>query len=259
MTQRYKLTLAYDGTHYAGWQVQPNGTTVQAMLEAALGEMNDAPVKLHGSGRTDAGVHARGQVAHCDLEKPFRIKGLQRALNAMLPGDIRVNRVELVDDRFHARKSAIGKEYRYCIYNGPVLRPDRRLYRLQVIRPLDLEAMRAAAALLVGRHDFASFTANARREVLSTVRTITRMDVVKRGRELEIQAEGEGFLFKMVRSLAGWLIRVGEGKVSVADTARILQHRERTGAVKTAPARGLTLWRVDYAKKEEPRMHTNEH
>ncbi len=246
MPQRYKLTVAYDGTHYAGWQVQPNGTAVQALIEAALAEMNDDIVKLHGSGRTDAGVHARGQVAHCDLQKPFRIVGLQRALNAMLPGDIRINRVELVDDNFHARKTAIGKEYRYSIYNGPVLPPDRRLYRLQVIRPLDIEAMRAAAALLVGRHDFASFTANARREVLSTVRTIYRLEIIKRGREVQIQAEGEGFLYKMVRSLAGWLIRVGEGRVNVADTARILAHRERTGAVKTAPSRGLTLWRVDY-------------
>jgi len=248
MTRRYKLTVAYDGTNYAGWQVQPNGIAVQALIEAALGQLNDATVKLHGSGRTDAGVHARGQVAHCDLSKPFKIKGLQRALNAMLPGDIRVNRVELAEDDFHARKCAIGKEYRYCIYNGPVLPPDRRLYRLQIARPLDLDAMRAAAALLVGRHDFASFTANARREVLSTVRTIYRVDLVKRGCEIQIQVEGEGFLFKMVRSLAGWLIRVGEGRVSVADTSRILNARTRTGAVKTAPARGLSLWRVDYPK-----------
>lgn len=244
--RRLCLTVAYDGTAYAGWQVQPHGITVQQTLEEAIGRIAGAEVKLHGSGRTDQGVHARGQVAHVDLAHPIRPADLMKALNAILPVDIRVLRSRVVAPDFHARRSAAGKEYRYFIWNGDVVPPFVRLYRAHVRRPLDVAAMREAARLLCGGHDFGAFTANPNRVVESTVRTVTRLDVTRRGAEVVIRAEADGFLYRMVRSLAGWLIRVGEGAVEPAATRDILDSRERTARVPTAPPQGLFLWRVWY-------------
>lgn len=244
---RYKITVAYDGTNYAGWQVQPDALTVQEVLEGVLQKFNGgSPVKVHGSGRTDSGVHARGQVAHFDLERPFDCKALLRACNACLPEDIRVMRSQRAARDFHARKSAVGKEYRYFIWNNVVLSPRERLTHLHVRSPLDVAAMRQAASVLVGRHDFAAFTANPKRFVESTVREVFRLDVVRRGREVVIVAEGEGFLYKMVRSLAGWLVRVGRGEVSPQDTQTVLESRVRTADVPTAQPQGLSLWKVKY-------------
>ncbi|MFH1968801.1 MAG: tRNA pseudouridine(38-40) synthase TruA, partial [Verrucomicrobiota bacterium] len=205
--QRYNLLITYDGTAYTGWQVQPNQHTVQSELEAALNRLAGASVKLHGSGRTDQGVHAAGQVAHCDL--PFRLPAanLARALNALLPADIRILRVQPVGAAFHARRSAVRKEYRYLIWNGKVISPFLRLYRTHVRTPLDVRAMRQAAALLVGRHDFAAFTANPNRKVESTRRHVMKLTVSRKGPEIVIRAQSDGFLYKMVRSLAGFLIR----------------------------------------------------
>lgn len=243
---RYKLTLAYDGSAYAGWQVQPGRPTVQGTLEKALAAIAGGAVKAHASGRTDQGVHAAGQVAHIDLPRPWKGADLRRTLNALLPPDIRLLSVSRVASDFHARRGAAGKEYRYMIWNGEVLPPFLRRYRTHIRQPLDVRAMRAAARLLVGRHDFAAFTANPNREVESTVRHLTKLAVRRHGREITIAARGEGFLYKMVRSLAGLLIRVGLGAVPPAAAGAILRSRERTARVPTAPPEGLILWRVKY-------------
>jgi len=246
-TRRYRIDVAYDGTAYAGWQIQPNGITVQAVLEETLARLSggDRP-KVHGSGRTDQGVHARRQVAHTDLRGGMAPAALVRAVNALLPADIRVVKAAFVDPAFHARRDAAAKEYRYFIWNGPVVPPFVRRYRTHIRTPLDVEAMRRAAARLRGRHDFAAFTANPNRKVASTVRSLTALEVRRHGREVTIVARGEGFLYKMVRSLAGWLIRVGEGAVPASQTGEVLASRRRTARVPTAPPEGLFLWQVEY-------------
>ncbi len=243
---RFRITVGYDGTSYSGWQIQPNGLTVQEVLQTALGRLDGSPVKVHGSGRTDQGVHARGQVAHFDLTKPFEPASLQRALNAIMPKDIRVMSVHRAASDFHARKQATGKEYRYFIWNAEVIPPTERLYHLHEQQSLDIEAMQLAAAALAGRHDFAAFTANPSRVVESTVRDLFELNVRKRGPEVTLIACGEGFLYKMVRSLAGWLLRVGKGEVSPETTSVILESKVRTARVPTAPPEGLFLWKVSY-------------
>ena len=167
-------------------------------------------------------------------------------MNALMPPDIRLLKARVVSPDFHARRSVSEKEYRYFIWNAEVMPPFLRRYRLHVTRPLDVGAMREAAALLVGRHDFASFTANPNREVASTVRAVTRLCVTKRGPQIAIVAAGEGFLYKMVRSLAGFLLKVGEGNMSASDALRILGEKTRTAHVETAPPQGLFLWNVRY-------------
>jgi tRNA pseudouridine38-40 synthase len=244
---RYRVTLAYDGTAYAGWQTQPGRDTVQRRLQDALHFLaGGQAVKVHGSGRTDAGVHALGQVAHFDLPRPMPPAALRRALNARLPPDIRALAARRAAPDFHARRSAKGKEYRYFIWQGEVLPPLLRNTRAHVRRPLDAAAMRAAAALLRGRRDFAAFTANPDRVVETTVRHLRRLSVARRGREIVIRAEADGFLYRMVRSLAGWLIRVGEGAEPAARTRDVLAAAERTAHVPTAPPQGLFLWHVRY-------------
>lgn len=243
---RFKLTIAYDGTAYAGWQVQPNALTVQEVVEKALERLTGLRPKIHGSGRTDQGVHARGQVAHVDLAVPFKPAGLLKGLNALLPEDIRVLRASRAAPDFHARRHATGKEYRYFIWTGKTVPPFIRLYRAQVTGPLDLEAMNAAARVFVGKWDFAAFSANPNREIETHVREITELKAVRRGQEIVIIAKGEGFLYKMVRSLAGFLIRVGKGELQPGVAHEILASRTRTARVPTAPAKGLFLWKVTY-------------
>lgn len=246
MPQRYRTTIAYDGSAYAGWQVQPAARTVQGVLEKAVHEFSGEKPKVHSSGRTDQGVHAKAQVAHFDLEKAVPPARMKEALNALLPEDIRVLRVANAAPSFHARRSAVSKEYRYFIWNSTILPPFLRRYRTHIRRKLDVADMNAAADYLVGTHDFASFTANPNRLVESTVRTLTKLRVVKKGNEIMIVAASNGFLYKMVRSLCGFLIRVGEGDVPPEETRRILDSRVRTARVPTAPPQGLFLWRVTY-------------
>lgn len=243
---RFRITVAYDGTAYGGWQIQPNASTVQEVLQAVLNRLGGGTVKVHGSGRTDAGVHARGQVAHFDLPRPFVPEALVRAMNACLPPDIRVLEAAVVATDFHARKHAIGKEYRYFIWNAPVMLPTERLYHLQVPEPLDTASMQAAATWLIGQHDFSAFSANPSRPVDTTVRTIRSLTVSHDDARITIAVHGDGFLYKMVRSLAGWLIRVGRGEVTPAQTREVLASCERTARVPTAPPQGLFLWQVNY-------------
>ena len=246
--QRWRAKIAYDGSAYGGWQVQPGRVTVQGELENALERLWGMPTRLHCSGRTDAGVHARAQVVHFDgpLLRRWETAKLQRALNASLKPDIRVLAVDKVAADFHARFSAKAKEYRYFIYNNPVLLPFLRAYRCHVYKGLDLAAMQKAAGYLIGEHDFAAFSANPHREVDGTVRHLQCLKVQRRGPEIVIKAQGDGFLYKMVRSLAGFLIRVGNGEIAPEEAAVILDSKIRTARVPTAQPQGLFLWKVMY-------------
>jgi tRNA pseudouridine38-40 synthase len=244
--QRYRLTVAYDGADFYGWQAQPNKPTVQGALEAALKQLTGDAIRVHSCGRTDTGVHARAQVAHFDLKLPWETRRLQHGLNALLPDAVRALDLRRTRPTFHARYDAKGKEYRYSIWNAPVPCPLHRRQAVHVRLPLDLAAMRQAAAMLEGTRDFAAFSANPHREIGGTVRTLWRLTVRKQGPLITISALGDGFLYKMVRSLAGHLIRVGTGAVPAAETATLLDSKQRTARVETAPAHGLCLWKIHY-------------
>ncbi len=245
---RYRILVAYDGTDIHGWQKQPDERSVQEDIETALLPLSPggAPVEVNGSGRTDAGVHAIGQVAHFDLAREISGTSLRRALNDRLPEDIRIRAAERAPDDFDARRSTHSKEYRYLIYNAETMDPSLRRPRLHVPRRLDFDAMRAAAAELVGEHDFAAFCANPQRPIESTVRTVYKVDVADMSPEVEIRVAGNGFLYKMVRSIAGFLVAVGTGRAKASEARPILESKIRTARVESAPARGLFLWRVDY-------------
>jgi tRNA pseudouridine38-40 synthase len=247
MSIRYKITIAYDGTNYAGWQVQPGKRTIQGDVERAIEKMTGRPIRIHHSGRTDAGVHAKAQVAHFNLKAPVDTGRFMNGLNAHLESDIRIMRMEEVAADFNARYDAVGKEYRYFVWNGDSVPPELRLYRLHERRKLNIRAMRAAADQLVGQHDFASFTANPHREIAGTVKTVTGI-TIKRTREgdVTIAVTGEGFLYKMVRSITGFLLRVGIGELTPDDASRFLQSAGRTNEIPTVKPHGLFLWRVDY-------------
>ncbi|MFN0069345.1 MAG: tRNA pseudouridine(38-40) synthase TruA [Limisphaerales bacterium] len=246
---RLRLVIAYDGTHYQGWQMQKYGQGVEELVAGALRKVFPGAGHVHGSSRTDAGVHALGLVAHVDVPRAeFRMPARKAllAINAHLPEDIRLVGVARARPEFHARFDALGKEYRYRLWNAPVMNPLLRQVAWHVPRLLDLAAMRAAAAPLVGRHDFRAFTANPGYQRGSTVRTLTRVDVRRRGPEITVVIEGDGFLYKMCRGIAGTLVQAGLGKLTAAAIPEILAGRDRRQAGMNAPALGLTLWRVKY-------------
>jgi tRNA pseudouridine38-40 synthase len=244
--QRYKILVAYDGTHYCGWQTQPAHRTIQGELERVLHELTGQKERVHCSGRTDRGVHAREQVAHFDLGIPVVLRKLHLGFNALLDDDIRVLSLSRVRPDFHARLNIVRKEYRYFIWNDEILPPVFRNYRTLVRKPLDIRAMKEAARQLVGQQDFAAFSANPNREVDGTVRHLRKLSVQQHGREIVITAAGDGFLYKMVRSLAGFLIRVGAGELEPRMASVILGSKTRTARVPTAPAQGLFLWKARY-------------
>ena len=247
MGRRYKIVLAFDGTAYSGYQLQSNGVTVQQRLEEALAYLDQRPVRAYGSSRTDAGVHARGFCCHFDLEKPIPVENLVRAMNARLPEDIRVLKAVRARADFDARCDAKGKEYRYFLYNADILPPHLVPYWAFQHRPLDVAAMQAAAAHFVGKHDFVSFAANPRREISSTVRQIFSFTVARTGPRIVFSVKGDGFLYKQVRSMVGFLVRVGLGDESPDAVAQLLRDcPPRTARVPTALARGLFLWKVFY-------------
>lgn len=244
----HRITLAYDGTDFEGWQRQARGRTVQAVLESALARLLGGDrVPVVGAGRTDSGVHALGQVASFELTRSLEPPALLRALNALLPEDVRVVEAALAPAGFHARRSAVSKCYRYELDAGAVQLPTRRRLAGHVPWKLDEEAVAAAARLYLGRHDFASL-ASSGGSVKTTVRTVTRSDAVflSGGGTLVYEVEADGFLRKMVRSLVGGLIAAGRGAVAVEDLSRALESRDRRSWPAPAPARGLTLVRVDY-------------
>ena len=241
-----KLTIQYDGTRYDGWQRQGNtDNTLQGRLEGVLSRMVGKPVEIQGAGRTDAGVHARGQVASVHLPEGYTPQEVQNYLNRYLPEDVAVVEVVEVGERFHARLSATGKEYRYHIRMGTVPDVFARKYQYRVEEPLDLAAMERAAGYLTGKHDFRSFCGN-RRFKKSTVREVFHIGVEVCGSDLTLVYQGDGFLYNMVRILTGTLLEVGLGQRTPESMVDILEARERTAAGKTAPAQGLVLQEVYY-------------
>jgi tRNA pseudouridine38-40 synthase len=241
-----KLVLEYDGTRYVGWQVQPNGPSVQAEVERALATLHKAPRRVTAAGRTDAGVHARGQVASFREERPLPVKAYVQGMNALLPSDIAVRAASLEPDGFDARRSARGKRYRYVIENLHTRAPLGRLQAWQLFHPLDVGAMREAAVHLVGRHDFAAFQAS---DCASehAVREVRRLDVVgEAGSRVEVVIEATAFVKHMVRNIVGTLVEVGQGKRAPASMVPLLEGADRTKAGRTAPPQGLFLEEVFY-------------
>ena len=243
----YKLLLQYDGTKLNGWQKQGNtDNTIQGKLEAILEKMYGMYVEIHGSGRTDAGVHALGQVANFHAPEMFSLEEILNTLNEYLSKDIRVLSVEEVDERFHARLTAKGKTYEYRIDNGKIANVFQRKFTMREENPLDLEAMRAAAVQFLGTHDFKTFCANKKMKK-STVRTITSIEIKEMDGIVSIRYTGNGFLYNMVRILTGTLIEVGRGKRKPAEMGDVIGAKDRGAAGFTAPAQGLFLVEVDYA------------
>lgn len=248
--ERLKLLVAYDGRRFAGWQSQAGGGSVQDALEAALQKIVGAPVRVHGSGRTDAGVHALGQCAHVDVPRGKHAAGVWvSALNANLPGEVRVMKVSRVRggrEGFHARYSAKGKRYVYRIWNAGWLHPLEIGRAWHVPQAIDVVALRRAGAMYVGKHDFAGFAANRGKEETDTVRTISRVAVGKKGALITITFEGDGFLYKMVRLLTGTMVRIGQGKADMGMIAELLAGKGRRKTQFAAPAEGLYLAGVRY-------------
>jgi tRNA pseudouridine38-40 synthase len=249
LTRKFKLTIAYDGTAYEGWQVQKTGTGVQEKVEEALAKLFLSHPRVHSSSRTDTGVHALGMVVHFEVpanESHMTPRKLALALNAWLPQDIRVSAAAQAPANFHARFDATTKQYRYFVWNHPAMNPLIRHTCWHVPRPLDLSAMRSAARHFVGKHDFQSFTSNPGYARESTVRTLICCDLKRSGPRLTFIIEGEGFLYKMCRGIVGTLVQVGLGKFPGSGIKTMLAKKDRRVAGMTAPAHGLVLWKVFY-------------
>jgi tRNA pseudouridine38-40 synthase len=249
--RKFKLVIAYDGSGYEGWQVQKIGTGVQQIVETALAKLFPSAPRLHSSSRTDTGVHALGMVAHFEIpraEFKMTIRRLALAINAWLPEDVRVVSAGCAKERFHAQFDAGGKQYRYFVWNHSAMNPLLRKTAWHVPRKLDLKLMRAAAKLLVGKHDFQSFSANSGYKKQTTVRSVTRCDVKKSGAQFTFIIEGDGFLYKMCRGIVGTIVQAGLGKFPPGEIKTMLAKADRRVAGMTAPAHGLVLWKVFYRK-----------
>jgi len=241
-----KLTIEYDGTHYLGWQVQPKGATLQGVLEEKLSFLTNEKIDLLGSGRTDAGVHALGQVAHFKTESQLDVQTIQRALNSLLPSDMVIQKVEEVDEGFHARKQSKSKTYEYRILNRNIRSAFHRGYAWHIPQTLNIGEMRKATRSLMGEHDFSSFQSVGSPK-RTAVRKVTRAEW-KQSRDgfLRFEIEANGFLKQMVRAIVGTLIEVGRRKITSEEFQKILDSRDRKNAGPTAPAHGLFLKEVKY-------------
>jgi tRNA pseudouridine38-40 synthase len=243
---RYKLTIEYDGRPFVGWQVQDNGPSVQAALAAAIAAFCGERVSVHGAGRTDAGVHALGQVGHVDLAKNWDEDTVRDAVNAHLrPHPVAVLKADRVPDTFDARFSAVRRHYRYRIISRRADLTFERGLAWRIGKPLDAAAMHAAAQRLVGRHDFTTFR-NSECQAKSPVKTLDRLDVERNADEIDVTASARSFLHTQVRSMVGALALVGEGKWTADDVSSALQKRDRTACAPVAPPDGLYLMQVDY-------------
>ena len=245
--ERLKLTVAYDGRPFSGWQSQPNENGIQDHLKRAFSQIVSAPVKLHGAGRTDSGVHALGQVAH--IEVPRQKMSLAHwisAVNAHLPLEIRVVRCQLAPAKFHAQYSAVGKVYRYRIWNDPIFHPLEVGRSWHVPQPLDLEILRAASERLTGTHDFASFAANRGKPPVTTTRTIHQIRVRQQKELVVLEFDGNGFLYRMVRMLTGTIVRIASRRAEYSWITELLNDPGKTKTNSTAPAGGLYLVKVRY-------------
>lgn len=243
--KRVRLTVAYDGTSYHGWQIQDNGNTVEEELNRALSELFGEKIEVIGASRTDSGVHALGNVAVFDTESQMAVFKMAYALNQRLPEDIRIQKSEEVPLDWHPRRCESRKTYEYRIYRGEFPMPVKRLYSHFTYHALDVGKMQEAAACLVGEHDFKSFCQTGA-QVESTVRTVYSVELEEQGAELVIRICGSGFLYNMVRIIAGTLLEVGQGKREPEAMLEILAARERSAAGPTAPAKGLTLIKYEF-------------
>lgn len=243
--KRIKLTIAYDGTNYCGWQIQPNGITVEEVINKALQKLMGEPILVIGASRTDSGVHAMGNVAVFDSETTIPPEKIAVALNQRLPDDIVITKSEEVPLDFHPRYCDCSKTYEYHIINTRIPIPTKRLTNYFVSYDLNIDHMKEAASYLVGEHDFVSFC-NVRTDVENTVRTITALDILTNGNEITIRITGNGFLYNMVRIIVGTLIRVGRGYYEPMKVKEILEAKDRKAAGVTAPAHGLMLMEIYY-------------
>ena len=244
--RRVRLFVAYDGTDYCGWQVQPNGITVEEVLNRELGRLTGEDIHVIGASRTDSGVHALMNVAVFDTASSIPPERMAYALNKRMPEDIVITKSDEVGADWHPRyQDNVRKTYEYHIYNAPVLNPLKRKYSAFVSFPMDVEKMRRGAAYLVGEHDFVSFC-NVRTNVSDTVRTVEDVTVTEDGADIVIRITGNGFLYNMVRIIAGTLIRVGRGFYEPEKVREILEEKKRTAAGVTAPACGLVLVEIEY-------------
>lgn len=243
--KRIKLTIAYDGTNYCGWQIQPNGITIEEVLNKALSKMTGEDILVIGASRTDSGVHAMGNVAVFDTATTIPPEKIAVALNQRLPDDIVITKSEEVPLDFHPRYCDCSKTYEYHIINTRIPIPTKRLTNYFVSYVLDIDKMRQATSYLVGEHDFVSFC-NVRTDVENTVRTITALDILTNGDEITIRITGNGFLYNMVRIIVGTLIRVGRGFYEPEKVKEILDAKDRKAAGVTAPPHGLMLVEIKY-------------
>ena len=244
--KNYKITIQYDGTRYKGWQVQKStDMTIQGKIQSVLSEMTGQEIEVIGSGRTDAGVHAYGQVANFHVPEHFKTQEILEYLNQYLPMDIAVLDIEEVDERFHARFHATSKTYIYRIHTSTIPNVFERKYMYTYTESLDVEQMRKAANFMIGTHDFAAFCGNKKMKK-STVRTVSSIDIVEKESEIEICYTGDGFLQQMIRIMTGTLIEVGNGTKNPEDILSILSCKVRENAGYTVPAEGLSLKRVLY-------------
>ena len=246
MARRLRLIIAYDGAPFAGWQSQSHRNTVQDHLERSFERITGRPVRVHGAGRTDAGVHALAQCAHVDVLKFLPAEGWTKGLNALLPPTIRVLRTRYVPQDFHARLSAKGKIYRYQIWTAPTLPPFEYRRAWHIAQPVDLKILKSAARHFVGTHDFAAFAANRGKPEPNTIRTINSVRVSQKGPCVTIEFAGDGFLYKMVRLMVGALVNCALGKVHVEEIMLRLRSGKIESARFAAPSEGLYLVRVRY-------------
>ncbi|MBT7649498.1 MAG: tRNA pseudouridine(38-40) synthase TruA [Opitutae bacterium] len=245
--KRWRCLCAYDGTEYAGWQKQPSGGSVQNAIDDALGEIFQSSIKTVGAGRTDAGVHSKGQVFHFDWNWKHGECKLLQALRSKLPNDISPRSIKLVSSSFHALSSARGKCYRYRAVEGWAMPEGERFCISLKNQKIDVDAMRSAAKCFVGKHDFSAFAASRGKGVKEDpVKEVWKFDIQKKRKELQFIVEGSGFLYKMVRSMVGGLFEVGRGKIEVQLIKELLKSRKRTEVVVSAPAKGLCLEKVYY-------------
>ncbi len=248
---RYKVTLEYDGTAFAGWQKQKNAKGLQNLLEDRLAVLFRQPIQVAGASRTDAGVHARGQVIAFNAPEGKTTERIQKAMNGLLPQSVRARKVEEAPDIFDPRRDPISKTYRYTWYNAPAASPFWRHVTWHIEQPLDVEAMRQAAALIVGEHDFSSFRA-AGCAAKSPIRKILSVEIKKKGERVQMSITGQAFLQQMIRILAGTLADVGQGKLTPGKFKGVLEAKDRKKAGKTAPPHGLCLWEISYGEIPRP-------
>lgn len=239
------LQIEYDGTQYAGWQVQPNGLTVQEVVEAALAQLLGQQVRIHSSGRTDAGVHAKGMMAHFQTDANLPLKAFREGVNRFLPQDVVIRSAEEKEAGFHARYAAKGKWYRYTIYQSKIRSPLYARTAWHLRNSLDIEKMQAAASDLVGKHDFQAFRSSSC-VAQTTIREIFEVEIVSEGDFVYLDFRGAGFLKNMVRMLVGTLVEVGQGRRPVDDVKKLLQKHHELSSGATAPAHGLCLQKVWY-------------